>query len=53
MGKTIRKHAHRNLGQGHEYGWGRGEQVHKPKQTKAARKGNRKQRERRAVAEGW
>lgn len=53
MGKTKRKHAYRNLGKGHEYGFGRSEQVHKSKQSKRERKGSRKQQERRAIREGW
>lgn len=55
MGKTKRyqKHAFRNYGKGHEYGFGRSEEVHKPKQGKKERKGNRKQQEKRAVREGW
>ncbi|MCA1800426.1 MAG: hypothetical protein LC650_03960 [Actinobacteria bacterium] len=56
MGKTKRyqpKHAHRNLGKGHEYGFGRAEEIHKPKQAKHSGKGTRKQKERRAIREGW
>jgi len=53
MGKTKRKNTYRGYGKGHEYGWGRPEEIHKPKQKKLSSKGNRKQRERRAISEGW
>lgn len=52
MGKTH-KHQHRHMGKGHEYGFGRKEEVHRPKQSKKSRKGNRKQQEHRAIKEGW